>query len=77
VRSQRFHHSWHFRPGAVLLELPRPFTLWGYTGVHSTALFRSPKHDPEAALPDERPWSPDTRVDLVFAAVNYLDTRMC
>lgn len=75
------------KPGAVLFEWNRPFSLWGYSGSHSQLLFRSVKYDPEMD-PDHYPenrdagddtppadkW-PRTRIDLLFKPVDALGLR--
>nr|BFE57996.1 hypothetical protein GCM10020063_025220 [Dactylosporangium thailandense] len=61
------------RPGAVLFEWDRPFSLWGYSGSHSQLLFRSVKYDPDTDA-DLDAW-PRTRVDLLFKPVDALYLR--
>jgi hypothetical protein len=49
------------KPGSVLFEWDRAFTLWGYTGSHSVLLFRSVRDGDDG-----------TRIDLVFKPVDAM-----
>jgi hypothetical protein len=74
------------RPGALLFEWDRPFSLWCYSGSHSQLLFRSVKYDPDTDVdlysedmevggdPPADKW-PRTRIDLLFTAVDALYLR--
>lgn len=74
------------RPGTLVGEWERPFTLWGYSGSHSRLLLRSVKYHPgtdPARYPDEdtvdserRPdaW-PRTRIDILFKPVEAVCLR--
>lgn len=84
------HSEWvvdgQMRPGTVLFEWDRPFSLWAYSGSHSQLLFRSVKYDPTTDVDlypenldaDENPptekW-PRTRIDLLFKGVDALHLR--